>query len=186
MSFINRQKVKQFILSGVYATPEDYLKSKGVKVGHGCHIRACKIDAKEGYLIEIGDNVRISQNVDFFTHGGVYGLRIKYNNPKFDFFGKIKIGDRTFVGEGVKIMAGVEIGKDCIIGAGSVVTKSIPDCSVVGGNPAVFICDIDSFYKKMQPYDLQSGDMTDEEKKKFLLNLSPDKFIRKPFLQKGN
>ena len=86
MAFINRQKVKQFLLAGVYATPENYLRGKGVKIGTGCHIRACKLYAKEGYLVEIGNNVRISQNVDFFTHGGVYGLRIRYHNPKFDFF----------------------------------------------------------------------------------------------------
>ena len=182
MGLINRQKVKQFILSGTYATPENYLRRKGVKVGRGCHIRACKIDAKEGYLIEIGNNVRISQNVDFFTHGGTYGIRIKYDDPLFDFFGKIKIGDRTFIGEGCKIMAGVSIGQDCIVGAGSVVTKSIPDGSVVGGNPAVYICSMDEFYHKMKKYDLQSGNMSDKEKKTFLQNLPEERFIRKSFL----
>ena len=183
MKLIDRQKIKQFLLSGNFSTPENYLKKMGAKVGKGCHIRACKIDAKEGYLIEIGNYVRISQNVDFFTHGGVYGLRLKYNDPNFDFFGKIKIGDRTFIGEGSKIMAGVEIGKDCIIGAGSIVTKSVPDGSVVGGNPAVYICKTEDFYYKMKKYDLQSGNMNEYEKKIFLLDLSENKFIRKPFVK---
>lgn len=183
MAFINRQKVKQFLLAGVYATPENYLRGKGVKIGTGCHIRACKLDAKEGYLVEIGNNVRISQNVDFFTHGGVYGLRIRYHNPKFDFFGKIKIGDRTFIGEGAKIMAGVTIGADVIVGAGAVVTKSIPDNVVVGGNPARFICYTSQFYERMLAYDLQSGEMTDAEKREFLQALPESRFIHKREIQ---
>ena len=183
MALINRQKIKQFLLAGVYATPEKYLKKKGVKIDTGCHIRACKLDAKEGYLIEIGNNVRISQNVDFFTHGGIYGLRIRYNNPRFDFFGKIKIGDRTFIGEGAKIMAGVTIGSDVIVGAGAVVTKSIPDNTVVGGNPARFICYTNEFYERMLIYDLQSGQMTDAEKRELLLSLPEDRFIHKQEIQ---
>ena len=49
-------------------------------------------------------------------------------------FKKISIGEDTWIGNGALIMANV--GKKCIIGAGSVVIKDIPDFSIVGGNPA--------------------------------------------------
>lgn len=99
------------------------------------------------------------------------------------FFGKIKIGDRTFIGEGAKIMAGVTIGSDVIVGAGAVVTKSIPDNTIVGGNPARFICYTNKFYERMLVYDLQSGQMTDAEKREFLLSLPEDRFIHKQEIQ---
>lgn len=52
---------------------------------------------------------------------------------------KTYIGDESFIGMGAKIMAGVKIGKHCIVGANSVVTKNIPDYSVVVGIPAKII-----------------------------------------------
>lgn len=48
----------------------------------------------------------------------------------------VSIGDGCWIGEKVCILPGVNIGKKCIIGAGSVVTKSIPDYSIAAGNPA--------------------------------------------------
>lgn len=52
-------------------------------------------------------------------------------------FTKITVGEDTWIGNGAVIMA--NIGKKCIIGAGSVVTKDIPDFSIVAGNPAKVI-----------------------------------------------
>lgn len=52
-------------------------------------------------------------------------------------FTKITVGEDTWIGNGAIIMA--NIGKKCIIGAGSVVTKDIPDYSIVAGNPAKII-----------------------------------------------
>ncbi len=51
----------------------------------------------------------------------------------------VNIGDGCWIGEKVCILPGVNIGKKCIIGAGSVVTKSIPDYSIAVGNPAKVI-----------------------------------------------
>ena len=49
-------------------------------------------------------------------------------------FDKVTIGQRTWIGEGAVILS--DVGSDCIIGAGSVVTRPIPDGFVAAGNPA--------------------------------------------------
>lgn len=51
----------------------------------------------------------------------------------------VYIGSETGIGFGAQIMPGVHIGKHCVIAAGSIVTKNVPDYSVVGGNPAKII-----------------------------------------------
>lgn len=58
------------------------------------------------------------------------GSRID-NSPSF-----VEIGDQAFLGAGVVVMPNVRIGKYCIVGANSVVTKSLPDYSVCAGSPA--------------------------------------------------
>jgi acetyltransferase-like isoleucine patch superfamily enzyme len=50
--------------------------------------------------------------------------------------GSISIGEHTFVGFRASIMPGVSIGRNCIVGANSVVTKSVPDYCLIVGNPA--------------------------------------------------
>jgi acetyltransferase-like isoleucine patch superfamily enzyme len=53
--------------------------------------------------------------------------------------GEIIIGEDTWLGAGCVILNGVEIGKGCIIGAGTIVTKSTPEYSIVVGNPGRII-----------------------------------------------
>lgn len=50
--------------------------------------------------------------------------------------GPVVIGKGSWIGFGVQIMSGVKIGNQCVIGAGSIVTKDIPDYSIAAGNPA--------------------------------------------------
>lgn len=59
--------------------------------------------------------------------------------------GGVSIGDDTWIGTNVVIAGTVEIGKHCVIGANSVVTHDIPDCSVVAGCPARVIKQIKKY-----------------------------------------
>ncbi|TKG97242.1 sugar O-acetyltransferase [Puteibacter caeruleilacunae] len=94
--------------------------------------------------IEIGDNVLIASNVQIYTatHPVEVDERLvanwdsKSDKPYFRTYAlPVKIEDNVWIGGGVIILPGVTIGKNSVIGAGSVVNKSIPANSVAVGNP---------------------------------------------------
>lgn len=85
-------------------------------------------------MVKIGDRVLFGPFVSIFaaTHEtGVQSRRdgVEYAKP-------VVIGDDCWIGGNVTIMPGVNIGRGCTIGAGSVVTKDVPDFSVSIGSPA--------------------------------------------------
>ena len=55
---------------------------------------------------------------------------------QLEYKGSIKINNNTFIGFNAKILPSVELGEWCIVGSGSVVTKSFPSYSMIAGNPA--------------------------------------------------
>ena len=66
-----------------------------------------------------------------------------------------------------------------MVAAGSIVTKSVPPHTVVGGNPARVICTVEEYKKKNLKYNTKTYGMSAEEKKKVLFSLPEDMFIRK-------
>jgi acetyltransferase-like isoleucine patch superfamily enzyme len=58
------------------------------------------------------------------------------------------IGDYSFIAVNCIILPGLEIGKHCLIGAGTLVSKNIPDYSVVFGNPGKIVCDVREYDNK--------------------------------------
>ncbi len=89
----------------------------------------------DGAYITIGDNVLIGPGCKLMTpvHPTDYVARrkpVEYAKP-------ITIGNDTWLGGGVVVVPGVTIGERCIIAAGSVVVKDIPDDCMAAGNPAV-------------------------------------------------
>jgi maltose O-acetyltransferase len=85
---------------------------------------------KEKNKITIGDRVYIAPNVCFYASGH------DVQNPSQIIGGDIVIGDNVWIGANAIILPGISIGANCVIGAGSVVTRSIPENSVAAGNPA--------------------------------------------------
>ena len=76
-------------------------------------------------------------------------------------------------------MPGVTIGSNVLVAAGSVVTKSVPNGVVVGGNPAKVLGSITDFEEKMLSKNVASKGMNKTEKEKYLLSLPDSVFIKK-------
>lgn len=96
--------------------------SGSIKIGRGCLI---------------GSNVEII-NSNF--HSIVYENRGDEDSVSV---APVCIGDNVFVGSNVKILKGVTVGSESVIGNGAVVTKNVPSKAIVGGNPARTIKMID-------------------------------------------
>lgn len=157
-------------------SPEKYARHVGVKIGKHCFI-STREWGNEPYLITIGDHVQLTRCVSVHTHGG--GNSIRKEHPDFDIFGKVVIEDWAYVGAYAQIMPGVTIGEGALVAAGSIVTKSVAPHTVVGGNPAHYICTTEEFYEKNQHFDVGTKSMSYNEKKNLLLNLPDEKFIKK-------
>lgn len=148
-------------------------RERGMAVG-GVRIFS-KLNTGEPYLIEIGNNVTISTNVELITHDN---CAIKLYEDATDFVGKITIGDNCFIGANTVVLPGVSIGENSIIGAGSVVTKSIPSDCVASGNPAKVIGPIARIREKNRNNRMNFKGMTPEDKQKEIL-IHKEKWISK-------
>lgn len=157
-------------------TPERYARRKGIKVGKDCHINI-KNWPSEAYLITIGDHVAITKGVSIHTHGG--GRVVRASHPDFDVFGKVVIEDWAYIGAFSQIMPGVTIGEGALVAAGSIVTKSVAPHTVVGGNPARYICTTEEFYEKNKKFNVNTKGKTMAEKREILLGLPDEMFLKK-------
>ena len=157
-------------------SPLSYARYIGVEIGENCLIDT-RNWSSEPYLIKIGNNVQITRNVHFHTHGGGNVVRRIY--PDFDAFGKIVVEDWAYIGAESQIMPGVTIGEGALIAAGSIVTKSVPPQTVFGGNPARYICSVDDYITKNLKYNIGTKGLSAIEKKNRILNMSEIMFIKK-------
>jgi len=102
------------------------------------------LDATDDLIL--GENIVISTGVLILTHDYSYttGLIALNEKPETDiaFIGKVHIGKDCFIGANSIILPGTTIGSNVIVGAGSVVKGIIGNYSIVAGNPAKSIADI--------------------------------------------
>lgn len=137
-------------------TSESFLNSlrdKGIKIGKGTIAFApneIQIDITRPELLEIGENVLLHRGTIIMTHDYASRCFVNKYNDFIPSHGKIKIGNNVWFGQHVTILKGVTIGDDVIIGAGSIVSKSIPSNSVAVGSPAKVICTFEDYYAKRQ------------------------------------
>ena len=106
---------------------------RGLKIGNNFHMYGNCIDSGHCFLIEIGDDVTLT-NCKILAHDACLNKDLGYTKV-----GKVKIGDRCFIGWGSIVLPNVKIGNDVIVAAGSIVTKDVPENSIVAGNPAKII-----------------------------------------------
>ena len=172
-AFIN--KLKSLYWKHI-ASPIKYARHLGVSIGKNCFI-STRNWPSEGYLVTIGDNVAVTSGVSIHCHGG--GRAVRKEHPDFDVFGKVVIEDWAYIGAYSQIMPGVTVGEGALVAAGSIVTKSVKPHTVVGGNPARLICTTEEYYERNKQFDLQSKRLCSREKRKLLLSLSDDRFVKK-------
>lgn len=142
---------------------------KYIKMGENCEIHGEVSFGSEPYLIKIGNNVRITNGVQFITHdGGVWVLRNNGQLKNADLFGRIEIGDNVHIGINTIIMPNVKIGNNVVIGVGTIVTKDIPDNSVAAGVPAKVIKTLDEYYIKNKDRADFTKDKNQKDKREYL------------------
>lgn len=107
---------------------------EGLTIGHGSGIGADSVIPSE---VVIGDHVMMGPQVMMFTaNHRTDRLDIPMGHQGWTAPEKIVIGNDVWIGARVIILPGVHIGNGCVIGAGSVVTKDVPDYEIWAGNPA--------------------------------------------------
>ena len=87
----------------------------------------------DGAKVTFGDNIFIAPNCGFYTAG--HPVDAAERNKGLEYARPITVGDNVWFGAHVCVLPGVTIGDNCVIGAGSVVTRDIPSDSVAVGNP---------------------------------------------------
>lgn len=102
-------------------------------------------------IVEIGNYVHSARSLVIWSSNHVYDKEMIPFNYEYN-YKKVVIEDFVWIGEGVKILPGVTIGKGAIIAMGAVVCNDIPKYAVVGGNPAKIIKyrDIELFEKNLR------------------------------------
>lgn len=156
------------------------MRNLGAKIGDNTRfIGSISHFSAEPYLVQIGENCLISDNVYFHTHDG--GVKVLngmglFGEQAMDKAARIKVGNNCFIGSGARIMGGVRIGDNCIVGAARIVTKDVPDGSVVAGMPARVICTIEDYYERNRNrgFFYPTARMNYQEKKAYLTRNVPE------------
>lgn len=128
-----------------------------IELGVGVHFgNGIFIDARGG--VAIGSNVIFAPNVSILSYNhDFHNPDWKPYSPEF-ILHKVIIGSHCWLGKNCIILPGSNIGDNCIIGAGSIVSGFIPNNSIAAGNPAKLIGKT-TFHADAKPYMLIHGKM---------------------------
>ena len=179
-------------MTGSYTKRAEYLKKHGVLAGMG---EKCQwgptVLPPYAELIKLHDNVHIHKTAKLIPHD-VLNMFLKKAYPQGDFghyerLGCIEIMDTVYVSMNSVILPNVRINRNCIVSAGSVVVRDVPENSVVAGNPARVVGTFDhtiasriSAHEKNTPFQHQklSAERKDALWKCFELEHKMDAFTK--------
>lgn len=118
------------------------------EIGKDSHLKSDSYIEYSGG-VKIGDYFHTGKGLTIFSTNHNYDLGEKIPYGDEDVEKEVVIGNWVWCGANVTIVPGVHIGDGAVIGSGAVVTKDVPECAVVGGNPARIIKyrDKEHFYK---------------------------------------
>lgn len=148
--WLGRRKLKYFA-DGAEIRPHAYLvDGRSISIGRNVIVRpGCKFFAvsnKDGLgNIDIEDNVLIGSDVH------IYVSNHRFSDPEQDIYTQghdaprpVKVRRGAWIGARAIILPGVTVGRNAVIGAGSVVTRSVPDFAVAIGSPAKVVRTVSS------------------------------------------
>jgi len=113
-------------------------KGTGIRVGNNSAIGAHSYLGGQGG-ITIGDDVIMGPHVKIFSENHNYSLPDVLIRKQGESRKGVTIGDNCWIGGGAILLDGVSISRGCVVAAGAVVTRSLPENSIVAGIPARII-----------------------------------------------
>lgn len=144
----DREKILQKIFGDVGKEP---FIEPGIQVDYGVNVSIgdrfyanFNLILLDCALITIGDRVMMGPNISLLT--ATHEVEVETRRQNIEYAKPITIGDDCWLGGNVTVLPGVTIGKGCTIAAGAVVTKDVPEFTVVKGVPAKIV-------KSVQPID---------------------------------
>jgi acetyltransferase-like isoleucine patch superfamily enzyme len=145
--------------------PVAYARSLGVTIGEGSHLYGGDTGTfgSEPYLVTLGKNCHIANDVRFITHDGM-AIVLRGRYPDIDLVEPIVVGDNVAIGMRSIILPGVRIGSNCIVGCASVVNRDVPDNTIVAGVPARVLGTLEDYERKVVGRSIGTGAMHGSEK----------------------
>lgn len=120
------------------------LRAMGMHIGHDVNLPASTwIDTSHCFLISIGDHCGFGPECLILAHDAQMDEYLDAAR-----IGRVVIHESCHIGARSTILAGVEIGPRTVVGANSVVSRSLPPDTVCAGNPARVICSLDEYLAK--------------------------------------
>jgi maltose O-acetyltransferase len=120
------------------------LRARGMQIGRDVWLPASTwIDADHCYLISIGDHCGFGEQCMLLAHDAQMDEFLDAGR-----LGRVRIGESCHIGARTVILPGVELGPRTIVGANSVVSRSLPPDTVCAGNPATVVCTLEEYLTK--------------------------------------